>query len=322
MSYLQIASWNIEHLGGQNRATRKQSAFALAEHIEMSGIDLIALQEIYVLPADQVVHLTPGGREVRSHAETERRNADLDLVCYLLEEHLDETEWRYYIAPNRGAGDTSQLCAVLWNAKRLSLAAVTKLAVRHEDTGDRLWDRAPHLFEFTSQIDVWRKDPEGTWRQVGETRRLALVPLHMKANVPSETLARRIRHKETRALVDALSTIGDALEPSLVLIGDTNIVSNTEPAIELLLDAGFVDLNNHDAPTYGNYMGRSAPFDRAFVRQGRPEFRYSRQYILHSTDVRAHDRFLSDHYMIKVPIKDYVDDHDTRHEPVPIPPVA
>ncbi|HTV03544.1 MAG TPA: hypothetical protein VMF13_23530 [Luteitalea sp.] len=174
MSYLQIASWNIEHLGGYSRATRKQSAFALAEHIEMGGIDLIALQEIYVLPADQIVHLTPGGREVAS----------------------------------------------------------------------------------------------------------------------------------------------------LVLIGDTNIVSNTEPAIDLLIDAGFVDLNNHDAPTYGNYMGRSAPFDRAFVRQKRPKFRYSRQYILHSSDIRAHDRFLSDHYMIKVPIKDYVDDQDTRHEPGPTPPSA
>lgn len=128
----------------------------------MSGSDLIALREIEVLPADQVVRLTPAEREVRSYAETERRNADLDLACYLLEDD--------------------------------------------------------------------------------------------------------------------------------------------------------------DAPTYGNYMGRTTPFDRAFVRQGRPEFRYSRQYILHSNDVRAHDRFLSDHYMAKVPIKDYVDDHDTRHEPAPIPP--
>lgn len=44
MSFLQIASWNIEHLSGASRASRRQSAFALADHIEMSGIDVLALQ--------------------------------------------------------------------------------------------------------------------------------------------------------------------------------------------------------------------------------------------------------------------------------------
>lgn len=312
MSYLQVASWNIEHLGGANRATRRQSAFALAEHIEMSGIDIIALQEIYVTTEEEV-HLTPGGHVVPSQAETERRNSDLDLVCYLLEEHLDGTEWRYYIAPNRDEGDMSQLCAVLWNSRRLTLDRVTRLAVAHNDGGDSLWDRAPHLFEFASEIRVWRRSEGGEWTQVDETRRLALVPLHMKANVGGETLGRRRREKEARTLCQALAGLGEALEESLVLIGDTNILSSAEPAIELLFDAGFIDLNNHDAPTFGNYMSKGAPFDRAFVRKERPEFKYSRQYVLHSTDVGAHDKLLSDHYMIKIPIKDYVDDNDARH---------
>lgn len=313
MSYLQIASWNIEHLGGANRATRKQSAFALAEHIEMSGIDVIALQEIYVAAASEQAHLTPGGQVVPSHARTERRNIDLDLVCYLLEEHLDETQWEYYIAPNRNEGDTSQLCAVLWNKNRMNLDNTTKLEVEHKSGDDSLWDRTPHLFEFTSEIKVWRKNEQDDWVRNEETRRLALVPLHMKANVGGETLGRRIREKEARTLCQALTDLGEDQEQSLVLIGDTNILSSAEPAIELLFDAGFIDLNNHDAPTYGNYMSKGAPFDRAFVRKGRKEFKYSRQYVLHSTDVGAHDKFLSDHYIIKVPIKDYVDDNDTRH---------
>lgn len=313
MSYLQVASWNIEHLGGTKREARKQSAFALAEHIEMSGIDVIALQEIYVMDPDLAIHVVPGGALVASHAVGGRRNADLDLVCYLLEEHLDGTEWAYAIAPNRDAGDTSQLCAVMWNKARVTLDKVTKLNVEHKVDGDPLWDRAPHLFEFTSAIKVWRKDSAGEWERTEETRRLALVPLHMKANVGGETLARRIREKEVRTLNNALIALGEALEPSLILIGDTNILSSTEPAIELLFDAGFVDLNNHDAPTYGNYMSKGAPFDRAFVRRDRREFKYSRQYVLHSTDIGAHDKFLSDHYMIKVPIKDYVDDSDLRH---------
>ncbi|HEX8654222.1 MAG TPA: endonuclease/exonuclease/phosphatase family protein [Allosphingosinicella sp.] len=313
MSYLQVASWNIEHLGGTNRATRKQSAFALAEHIEMSGIDVIALQEIYVT-AEEEVHLTPGGHIVPSQAATERRNSDLDLVCYLLEEHLDDTEWKYYIAPNRDEGDTSQLCAVLWNSKRLALDAVRRLDVSHDEDGDSLWDRTPHLFEFVSEIRVWRRNDQGEWEQRAETRRLAMVPLHMKANVGGETLGRRRREKEARTLCQALANLGEALEESLVLIGDTNVLSSAEPAIDLFYDAGFIDLNNHDIPTYGNYLSKGAPFDRAFVRKNRNEFKYSRQYVLHSTDIGAHDKFLSDHYMIKIPIKDYVDDNDSRHD--------
>lgn len=37
MSFLQIASWNIEHLSGQPRATRRQTVYALADHIEMAA---------------------------------------------------------------------------------------------------------------------------------------------------------------------------------------------------------------------------------------------------------------------------------------------
>ncbi len=38
----------------------------------------------------------------------------------------------------------------------------------------------------------------------------------------------------------------------------------------------------------------------------------TRQYVLRSSDLLQHDRFLSDHYMIKVSVKDYVDDADPR----------
>jgi len=36
------------------------------------------------------------------------------------------------------------------------------------------------------------------------------------------------------------------------------------------------------------------------------------QPVIESSDLTAHDRFLSDHYMIKVSVKDYVDDADPR----------
>lgn len=180
MSFLQIGSWNVEHLSGASRADRAQSAFALADHIEMAGIDLLALQEIYVTPADEEVRLMPNQPVVPKATDGERRNRDLDMVCYLLEEHLD-VPWRYEILPNRGAGDKSQLCAVMWNAKRLKPTATLRLNVTHKDGGDNLWDRAPHAVTFSSDVTAWRK-VDGEWVQQQETRSFTIVPLHMKSN--------------------------------------------------------------------------------------------------------------------------------------------
>jgi endonuclease/exonuclease/phosphatase family metal-dependent hydrolase len=311
MSFLQIASWNIEHLGGAPRKDRRQSAFALADHIEMSGIDLIALQEIYLTPDDEEVRLGPTQPPIASHATGERRNSDLDIVCHLLEEHLDQV-WSYTILPNRSPGDRSQLCAVMWNTTRLTLDQVTPLAVSHADGGDALWDRKPHLLAFTSDIEKWQRSESGEWKRVEERRRLSVVALHMKSNYDGVTKNRRIRAKEAATLCDALEALRPGIDPSLVLIGDTNILSNEEPAIEIFVDRGFVDLNNNDSATYWSAQYSEAPFDRAFVAVGRPEFRYTRQYILRSSDLKAHDRFLSDHYMIKISVKDYVDDADPR----------
>ncbi|MFG1304641.1 hypothetical protein V5F34_10945 [Xanthobacter autotrophicus] len=311
MGFLQIASWNIEHLSGQPRAQRKQSAYALADHIEMSGIHVIALQEIYVTLPDEEVRMAENQPIIPSHARGTRRNSDLDIVCYLLEEHLDDP-WQYEILENRHAGDKSQLCAVMWNTKRVTLDSVKPLAVAHRDGDDNLWDRKPHLLSFTSDHKVWRRDANGEWQQIGEQRRFSLVPLHMKSNYGGVTENRRVRGKEAATLCAALRSMEGQFDPSLVLIGDTNILSNAEPAIETFIDHGFVDLNNNDSATYWSLQYKEAPFDRAFIAKGREEFRYTRQYVLRSSDLTAHDKFLSDHYMIKLSVKDYVDDTDPR----------
>ena len=311
MSFLQVASWNIEHLGGAPRAERRQSAFALADHIEMSGIDVIALQEIYVTPQDEEVRLAPTHPVIAPRARSARRNSDLDIVCYLLEEHL-EVPWAYEILPNRNADDTSQLCAVMWNTARLTFEAATPLAVQHKDDGDSLWDRKPHLVSFTSEIPVFRRSASGEWQKIKERRRLGLVPLHMKSNVGGVTVNRRVRGKEAATLCEALGSLRGQIDPTLMLIGDTNILNNSEPAIETFIDNDFIDLNNNDTATFWSAQFDPTPFDRAFVAKDRPEFRYSRQYVLKSADLSAHDRFLSDHYMIKVSVKDYLDDADPR----------
>lgn len=311
MSFLQVASWNIEHLSGHPRAERRQSAYALADHIEMAGVDVIALQEVYLTPDDEVVRLGPNQPEVQSRANSGRRNSDLDVVCYLLEEHLDDP-WKYEILPNRQAGDRSQLCAVMWNTKRLTLADVTAFDVDHKAGGLNLWDRKPHVLTFKSSIKAWRRDADGKWVQLDETRSLSIVPLHMKSNYGGGTTGRKVREWEAKVLCDAIDATRDKFDPSLMMLGDTNVLRYDEPAIDTFVSRGFVDLNNNDGATYWSKVYQEAPFDRVFLAQGRPEFRYSRQYVLRSSDLLQHDRLLSDHYMIKVSIKDYVDDADPR----------
>jgi endonuclease/exonuclease/phosphatase family metal-dependent hydrolase len=135
MSFLQIGSWNIEHLS--NRRENPQSAYALADHIEMAGIEILALQEVYV-----------------THNEgSERRNAELDLVCELLHEHLGR-EWKYEVFRNRQQGDRSQLCALMWDKTRVSKSGVIEIPVPERAGGYPVWDRIPHAVKFT--IDVPR----------------------------------------------------------------------------------------------------------------------------------------------------------------------
>lgn len=311
MSFLQVASWNIEHLSGSSRLNRRQSAYALADHIEMAGVDLIVLQEIYVTPADEEVRLFENHPVIAKHTTLERRNSDLDIVCHLLEEHLD-TPWEYVILPNRNPADESQLCAAMWNTTRLTLKGNRPLDVSHSDGADSLWDRKPHVLSFSSEIKVWRRSEGGEWEQLSESRTISVVPLHMKSNVGGVTKNRRVREKEAKTLCDALKAVEGEIDPSLMLLGDTNILANDEPALEVFVDRGFVDLNNNDSTTYWSKDFGESPFDRVFVAEGRPEFRYTRQYVLRSSDLLLHDRFLSDHYMIKVSVKDYIDDADPR----------
>lgn len=313
MSFLQVASWNIEHLSGQPRAERRQSAYALADHIEMAGIDLLALQEVYLTPLDEEVRLFDNQPVIQSRAHSDRRNSDLDIVCYLLEEHLD-APWKYVIVPNRQAGDRSQLCAVMWNTQRLTLGDVRPLNVQHSAGGASLWDRKPHLLSFTSSIEVWRRGADGEWAKQPENRTISIVPLHMKSNYGGVTANRQVRAQEAQTLCDAIDAIRTAggFDPSLIMLGDTNILRNDEPALETFVRRGFIDLNNNDATTYWSRDFGESPFDRIFVAPDRPEFKYSRQYVLRSSDLQQHDRFLSDHYMIKVSVKDYVDDADPR----------
>jgi hypothetical protein len=280
ITYVQIGSWNVEHLSKEGG--RKESPYALADHIEMAGIQILAVQEVYDTSP-------PGG---------ERRNKELTKVCSLLKEHSGD-DWRYELFPNRDPDDTSQLCGVLWNNSVVQKSPAYKIDVAHEADGHELWDRTPHAVKFTA--------PYGE-----ATKSIVLIPLHMKSNYGGAGPAKRRRRLEAIELASQLDAVREHFDdPSLILIGDTNVLDANEDAIAVYEDNGLIDLNATDAPTYPGYGGN--PFDRAFVAADRPEFKYTRQYVLQSSDMSLHDKYLSDHYMIKISVKLYVDEDDPRN---------
>lgn len=313
MSFLQIASWNIEHLGGDKRKDKAQSAFALADHIEMAGVDIIALQELYTTPVGDEVILWPDSTKpvkVKNSATTDRRSADLDRVCHLLHEHLGQT-WRYLILPNRDETDTEQLCGVMWNENRVRQTDLMAVKVPEKVGWDWIWDRTPHAVKFSATIGKW---VDGT--EVDVTKSVVIVPLHMKSNYTKKggnpAANPRKRAKEAETLCEQLEEIRK-MDPSIILIGDTNVRDRNEKAIEVFADNGLIDLNDKDEPTFWSpAYPNGSPFDRAFVAEERDEFVYSRQYILRSANASEHDRYLSDHFMIKMSVKIYVDDDDPR----------
>ena len=277
LTYIQLGTWNIKHLGQQpTEGERSQSVYALADHIEMAGIDVLALQEIYVTKM----------------VDGKRSNEHLDKTCELLMEHT-AADWKYSILENRDPEDTSQLCGVLWNNSILELVESIPIPVNHKIGNDWLWDRKPHAVKFKTREPILNKN-----------RNFVLIPLHMKAN-GRDSRAKQKRKLEAEQLAQQIPWVINKMDDeSIVLLGDTNILGSWEDASESLIDAGFDDLNAEDDATYA---GSKAPFDRFYVKSERPEFKYSRQYVLKSASVSSHERFLSDHYLIKTSIKIYVD---------------
>lgn len=282
--FVHVGSWNIEHFG-RTRPADDNNQYAIAEHIEMSGVSVLALQELYV---------TNDITDPAATLENQFLRAALDLI----EEHTGQ-RWEYEIFRNRNLNDREQLCGVAWNtAKVTKVQSTYRIGVgnqaRENNVVFNLWDRHPHALKFSA---VPGEDPN-----IGLTD-FVLVSLHMKSNVGQRHVVMRTRYHEVRELVAQLPAIKEHFgEEDIILLGDTNCKERREDAIQAFIDAGFEDLNEDDTPTF--YRGENAPFDRIFVPNGlrRKAFRFSRQYILRSASPLAHDRFLSDHYMVKTSV--------------------
>ena len=133
-----------------------------------------------------------------------------------------------------------------------------------------------------------------------------VIPVHMKSNVDGATLGRNQRAAEARELVAQLAGVRTRFnDRDIIIIGDTNCLSAGEDALGSYIQEGFVDLNAEDLPTF---VTGTSPFDRVFVPTGQEEFRFGCQYTLIPSDRQAHERSLSDHFLILTTLRVMADD--------------
>jgi len=269
--WIRLASWNIEKLGTN---ADESAPVALAEHLHLTGVDVILMQEIYDNDGNS----------------TTKTNSQLDETFRILNEETGQ-DWTYEMFPNRHAGDKSQLLATAWNRSRLKKIGET-YRLEFDRTGNE-WDRHPHAIKLSAGDD--KTD-------------IVLVGIHMKANFQGDFSEQRA--KEANILVEALPEIQNRFEDyDVIFAGDFNCKSNDEPAIKQLEDIAYRDLNGKDKETHVQY----GPLDRILVptpgvNESAAEFSFSRQYILTAADSDAFDEYLSDHLMILTPIRILEDD--------------
>ena len=271
--HVKVGAWNIENLGEREFG---QSTPALAEHLRLAGVDLLALEEI---------HDTDGNNATR-------RNGKLDQVFATLNQQPGQ-DWDYVLFANRNQADTTQLCGVAWNRARVTRVGDPFRIPVVDTPGDGFdsWDRHPHAVKFSAGNGLTD---------------FVVIPVHMKSNVDGATLGRNQRAAEARELAAQLAGVRTRFRDSdVIIISDTNCLDAGEDALGTFVQAGFVDLNAEDLPTF---VTGTAPFDRALVPRGQEEFRFSRQYALVPTDRQAHDRSLSDHFLILTMLRVMADD--------------
>lgn len=273
--YLKLGAWNIENLGDR---TVGQFPAALAEHVLLSSVDVLALEEIWDNDSD----------------ETRRTNTKLDDVFRRVNEDAGH-DWAYLLFPKRDPLDTRQHTSVAWNRQRVTLVG-EPYKVPVEYAFEQTWQRTPYAVKFS--VRDGKSD-------------FVLIPLHMKSNYRDEGEPDpvHVRQREAEALVAKLPDVrGHFGDQDIILLGDLNCLNGDEAALETYFEAGFLDLNRSDAVTYFKGTYRS-PFDRILVPREQAEFRYSFQYVLTPAKPAAHlDRY-SDHYLVLAALR-VLDDDD------------
>lgn len=272
-----IGAWNIQWLGNPDKRSGcgkdvRQTADDIAMYISQSRVDILTLEEI----GD-----TDGSVQTRT-------NSTLDWVMTILND-TNGNRWKYLLFAKRNQSQTTQLTGVAWNEKTVAQVG-SPLRLQMNTTGSD-WDRWATAIKF---------------RFGNNKTDIVLIPVHLKANVGGNFSVQRER--EAQALMNAMNSVRTHFnDQDIVILGDTNILTNAEGAITKFRNGGFIDLNAADRATV---VDGSAPFDRAFTPQNQPEFSIAAQDVF-KLDSATRNEFkikLSDHFMVRFVVRVINDD--------------
>ena len=250
-TFLRVGSWNLQNLGERDWG---QHPKAIAELLYLSGVDVVALQEIH--DTDGVV--------------PSRTNTRLNQAFETLSKEAHH-QWKYVLFPKRDPMDVVQLTGVAWNQQRCKMVGRPYRVPVKYGRSEAIWKRHPYAVKF--QTEPGKSD-------------FVLICVHMKSNRGDERFGRAQRLLEAKALTKALRSITEHFDDSdLIILGDTNCLDSDEEALQVFYRAGFRDLNRRDQSTYAH---RDSPLDRILVPQTQREFTFSKQYVLSPSDPKAY----------------------------------
>lgn len=272
--YIKVGAWNIQNLGDR---TLGQFPAALAEHVLVADLDVLALEEIWDNDGD----------------DARMTNTKLDETFQRVNEEPG-CDWTYVLFPKRDPDELLQHVGVAWNRQSVQMVGEPlKIPVAYANA--ETWKRTPYAVKFS--VRAGSSD-------------FVLIPLHMKSNRPVDGLPEpaQLRNEEAAALAEQLDFVRQHFQDQdLILLGDLNCLQGDEPALQTLLAKGFKDLNNEDAVTYRTTKYLS-PFDRILIPDGQSEFRYSEQYILTPARGKQHFNRYSDHFLVLTALRVLADD--------------
>jgi endonuclease/exonuclease/phosphatase family metal-dependent hydrolase len=298
---IRVGAWNIEWLGFPDKRSSfgtktPQKPSTVAKYIHDSKVDILALEEIGI-----------------ESLEKPYKSKPLQAIVDALKKEYKQ-DWEYILFPKTDYPEDTedflvrgQHCGVAWRTDKVSqVGEVYALPIeKNEKFGQKFFERRANAVKFS--LGSGKTD-------------LVVIPVHLKSNRADDkekdpNFTAKQRQAELTSFVSHLQALKSHFkDEDIVLLGDTNIMKGETNTSEILVNAGFLDMNASDDGTtvaWGKSKYPSAPFDRVFVPRGQPEFKVKSQ-ITHKPDdvekMKDHRRQLSDHYLVSVDVVVLSDD--------------
>ncbi|MEM9296102.1 MAG: endonuclease/exonuclease/phosphatase family protein [Planctomycetota bacterium] len=279
---IRVVAWNIEWLGTPDRRFNEargqaQDPAELARELAKLRPDVIALQEIRA--------------EGSLDDDPDHESPEVQAMLDALGREFGGT-WEQVMFPTHGRW--SLVTGLAWNTERVQAVGGWKRI--HPQLGP---DADPDAFIRTAGP----RPSHGQKFTTGEgLTDFVVVPIHWRSSFSRDTSPQRA--EEAAELVAGLPVVFD--DPDVIVIGDANTMMKDEPALGVMADAGFRDLNARHSPTHiANLF-----LDRAFVPADQPEFRAASFRVVDVPEKRRLDfhKRLSDHYPLVVAFPVAADD--------------